>query len=56
VGHDAAGAAIAGLGAELMGARGVFAVFAVASILLLVLILTVTDAGIEATRAESKRL
>lgn len=51
-----AGAAIAGLGAELMGARGVFAVFAAASILLLVPILTVTDAGIEATRAESKRL
>lgn len=51
-----AGAAIAGLGAELMGARGVFAVFTVASILLLVPILTVTDAGIEATRAESKRL
>lgn len=48
-----AGAAIAGLGAELMGARGVFAVFAAASILLLVPILTVTDAGIEATEAES---
>ena len=36
-----------------MGARGVFAVFAAAPILLLVPILTVTDAGIEAIEAES---
>jgi MFS family permease len=49
------GAAIAGVGAELIGARGVFAVFALAAIPLVVPVRRITDATIERTEAASAR-
>lgn len=48
-----AGAAIAGVGAELIGARGVFAVFAIAAIPLVLPILRLTDVTIERAEAAS---
>ena len=47
------GAAIAGFGAELIGACGVFALSAVASILLTLPLIRLTDATIEAAEADS---
>ena len=50
-----AGAAIAGLGAELIGARSFFAACAVAAVLLVLPIVRLTDAAIDAAEAERLR-